>query len=230
MENEYRWGEDSTMFCDTFTELNSGRILEIHSDRKMNFRIPVWADNYFLVTDTNLSMYNEAVNGLRILPEMSYCEIGPGLGEFIPEVVSALQGSGIKPTAIDCVNYGDLIKHLEDAKKEEHLAERTRAKNRIDVLISRAKIVTNPEKVNFVNLTLENAIKERPELIGKMDVVVDSCGAYFYVAESLPIERRQKIDMDALREETLSLEKILLKPNGILIVNTFGSYRVINNS
>jgi hypothetical protein len=151
------------------------------------------------ITHRSFSEYQELYKipeGFVPEPDKQYLEVGAGLGEFVPKIVRELDDRlSNRPVVIDPVDYGLLIEMLYIAT-EEGMDEENDLVGR--ELTGRARIITDSEKVKLYNLTLEEAVRNHPELTGCADLVVDCAGASSYSRNT------------ALVSE---LEKLLLKEN-----------------
>ncbi|KKQ01904.1 MAG: hypothetical protein US11_C0003G0047 [Candidatus Roizmanbacteria bacterium GW2011_GWA2_36_23] len=103
-------------------------------------------------------------------------EIGAGLAEFVPWIVQNLRGSSReRPVVIDPLNYSLVINSLELALRQVISEE---AQTLIMRLLDRAKIYSDPSKVNLISARLEEVL-DATELQNQYDLVVD-CQAGFY--------------------------------------------------
>jgi len=149
------------------------------------------------ITSRDLKGYEE----MEINPDLQYLEVGPGLGEFIPYVVSKMKGKN-KPIAIDLADYSLMRDILEYAREYFSAPENEDSSivERLDVLLGRVETITDPELVTFINEPLHEALDSHPELYGCADVVVDNFGALRWYSHSGNTE-----------EETVDLERKLKK-------------------
>lgn len=132
-----------------------------------------------VVTGRDLLTYPNIEYILGINPRLQYVEIGPGLGGFIPYVVSKLVGTGAPlPIAIDPVNYFLLGEMLSFAKTDLGLWQE--ALDRIDVFLERQRCMIDPSEVRLINQTLEQAFEAHPELDGIADIAIDHFGPFFH--------------------------------------------------
>ena len=186
------------------TDKDSGYILSMHNDRSPFFSCPSprYENNYFNVTSRQISEYYME-RPFNPDPRKQYCEVGPGLGEYIPFLVKQFEKypNSIKPLAIDLVNYDKLIEMLHYAVDEGLTTSKQQEENTIQ-LIERAEIITDPKKVKLINKPLGQAIKDHPELLGTVDELMDNMAAVFHSHIS---EGRKMAEMEFL-------EKSLLKP------------------
>ena len=140
----------------------------------------------WIITSRDVEKYLN-LPSMNINPLLQYLEVGAGLGEFTPLVV---RNNPInKPIVIDPANYPLMLDLLRSAYKKNLKRE---LKERIGVLQERCETLLNPHKVNLINLTLEQALEQHPELNGIADVVVDNFGAIHYSSYTKE-ERRQAI-------------------------------------
>ena len=167
-----------------------------------------------VVTGRDLLAYPNTKDIFDVNPRLQYVEIGPGLGGFIPYVVSQLVGTGAPlPIAIDPVNYFLLGRMLSFAKTDLGLWQE--ALDRIDVFLERQRCMINPSKVRLINKTLGQAFGVHPELDGIADVAVDNLGpSYHYHTEVYPEERF--LSGEDGSSEVICLEMRLLKTQGKL--------------
>lgn len=132
-------------------------------------------------------------------------DVGCGLSGFIP-----FAARYSKPLAIDFCNYRkmqELLRHSLALRLPRQLKRHARE------LLKRCAIYLNPYKVQLVNKKLGTALKENPELIGSVDVVVDNFGPSYYQGTERPCHRTSPA------AEIESLERRLLKPTGTLCVS-----------
>ncbi len=150
----------------------------------------------FLITGRDLKEYHYTIGERRINPLLLYVEVGAGLGEFIPSVVhnNPLQ----KPIVIDPANYKLMLEMLLFA---ESLPVKEETKRRLKIYQERCRLFLNKDKIWLINLNLEDAFRQYPELQGIADVVIDNFGAGHYASD---------------KQATEELERRLLKHTGIL--------------
>jgi len=103
-------------------------------------------------------------------------ECGAGLGSFIPELVK--YRSLIKtPIIIDPANYelmAEMLEYLKPHLKDPMMIWR------VEELVSRCSSILDSSKVRLINSTLDQAIREHPEIIGTADIVVDNYGVLYW--------------------------------------------------
>jgi len=188
------------------SDLYSGYTLELMTEGKLpgteNVRIEI--DGYMCVTGRDLEEYHPPINKLIINPRHQYVEVGAGLGEFTPKVVEMRgNSSDPKPIVIDPLDY-ELVHGLLDYAHKTFSKRWPVIGKTLKGFIDHCETITDPKKVNLINLPLEEALKRHPMLYGIADVVVDNYGLAHYAVDS---------DKDAI----LKQEKALLKPGGILL-------------
>ena len=186
------------------TDKESGYHITTSGDSFLSIRIPspVYEDTEIAVTSRSLPHY-DIVQPFFPDPKKQYCEIGPGLGEYIPFLVKKFEkySDAIKPIAIDLVNY-DVLQKLMNYAVNEGLTPSIKMEKELITLIERAEIITDPKKVRLINKPLGQALENYPELLGTVDDVVDNMAAVFHSKIS---EGRKMEDME-------NLVKSLYKP------------------
>ncbi|MEK6900098.1 MAG: hypothetical protein AABX05_03155 [Nanoarchaeota archaeon] len=143
----------------------------------------------WIITTRDIGRYLN-LPSMNINPSLQYLEVGAGLGEFTPLVVRS--NPRHRPIVIDPANYPLMLKMLKSAYNRDLKEE---LKERIRILQERCEIILNPAKVNLINLTLEEALAQHPELEGIADVVVDNFGAIHYSSETKE-RRKQSIALE----------------------------------
>lgn len=162
------------------------------------FTINLPSEGNVLVTGRDITDYHPEIRDLEINPSLLYVEVGAGLGGFIPNIIQKTMLQ--KPIVIDPVDYTLLLEMLEFA---ETLPLEGKLKERVKVHQERCKIILNSDKVRLINLKLEEAFNQHPELEGIADVVID----HFAASQHLFFGSKQEI---------IDLEHKLLKPNGTI--------------
>lgn len=150
-----------------------------------------------IVTSRDLIDYEKSFGCLEFDSKKKYCEIGAGLGNLVPYMVSL----GIKPTVIDLADYQCMRSILTDVLGDKNL--KINFKQKIIPMIDRIDIYLG-SNVNLINKSLGRALDENPELIGQFDVVIDHFGA----------KRYNFIEKGEIVEQ---LEEKLVKEGGVLI-------------
>lgn len=135
-----------------------------------------------LVTGRDYSEYPREVRNLELNPDKQYIEVGAGLGGFMPELVNRLKGELTrKPIVIDLVNYrlvGELFdRGIEEARNRGY---HSTIIDRLETLKGRANFYLNSQEIRLINLSLGNAIRTFPELVGCGDIVVDNIATEQY--------------------------------------------------
>ena len=111
-------------------------------------------------------------------------EIGAGLGEFIPYIIRT--GIKTRPTVIDPANYELMLTMLlygADEAQTRNLPEKLVA--RLRTYSERCALIIDRTKVNLINKTLIEAVRDHSELIYSGDVVVDHYGPSHYPESEL---------------------------------------------
>ena len=157
------------------------------------------------ITGRDITEYDSDIKTLKLNPLHQYVEIGAGLGEFTPRLIETF-GSRLKnkPIVIDPGNYSvmaDLLNYALTLSIEDRMKVKLRRLNQ------RCEIIRDPKQVKLINLTLEEAITQHPEILGIADVVIDNAGASHYTEH----------------EHAWELEGKLLKPNGLLFAEVIRS-------
>lgn len=155
-----------------------------------------------IITGRDIEEYSFFLDKIKINPTLQYVEIGAGLGEFTPLIVSEYGDSlKHKPIVIDPADYQvmkDILKYAARIGFGDELDEK------FNKWIERCEIISNPNKVTLINSTLENALSQHSWLNGIADVVTDNRGALTYRGEKS-------------KGHILNFEKNLLKLNGELV-------------
>ena len=133
------------------------------------------ATGRILVTGRDLDQYPAELKPIN--PHMQHLEIGPGMGGLIPALAAAQEGTGIRPIAIDPVNYSQMIEMLEYARR---LRISNALKKRAELLAERCHNITDPSKVTLFNTTAAEALAMHPELKGLAHIVVDNFASSYY--------------------------------------------------
>ena len=187
------------------TDKDSGYVLLMDDGKSPIFNCPspIYEKYYFAVTSRALSEYYMK-HPFNPNPEKQYCEVGPGLGEYIPFLVKQFEkySHSIKPLAIDLVNY-DILLEMMNFAVDEGLTPSTEMEKELFTLIERAKIITNPKKVRLINKPLGQALEDYPESLGSVDELMDNMAAVFHSHIS---EGRKMQEMELLRDSLLKLE------------------------
>ena len=165
-----------------------------------------------LISGRDLHHYDRRLQFMDVRRGTQFVEIGAGLGGFIPYIIGKTRR---KPIVIDFANYR-LMKLMLTFAKSLNLGKNV--DKRLDVLIGRCELVTDPKKVRLINLQLSQALRQNPDLRGIADVLVDHYGAHQYpVVETSPRwDAKQRIS---------ELEKSLLKRSAIHLVCASGDSR-----
>jgi hypothetical protein len=161
----------------------------------------------FAVTARNVEEYHPDIANLELNANLRYCEVGAGLGEFVLYVAEKVNE---RPIVIDPVDYNKLKRLLGSAYQ---LKLKDRHKVIIESMIERCDDYLKQEKVKVYNFTLEEALEKCPELKHSMDVVVENFGPAYYAEHA----------------QVTKLEKMLLKPEGLLLQRSVDSSLLENN-
>ncbi|MBT4805263.1 hypothetical protein HON71_03760 [Candidatus Woesearchaeota archaeon] len=189
------------------TDQESGYILWM-DDKHTSIRIPspIYDKNSIAITSRPIIEYR-IEQPFFPDPKKQYCEIGPGLGEYIPFLVKQFEKfpNAVKPIAIDLVDYDNLIEIMNYAVDEGFTTSES-VEREINTLIERAKIITDPEKVRLINKPLGQALKDHPELLGTVDDVVDNMAAVFHsdISEGIKMERMERLRDFLLKPELIA--------------------------
>ncbi len=165
------------------------------------------------ITGRNHTTYLKERKDLKIDPNLQYIEVGIGLGGFIPHLVRKF-GSNLKhkPIAIDPIDYDAMKTLLRFALVQKNLRYYTGARRNINEFLKRIDIITNPSKVNFLNMKLSEALANHPEIRNKADAVIDLAGPKIYCETEIdPNEDVRGISLSKLRSRISFLEAQLQK-------------------
>jgi hypothetical protein len=155
------------------------------------------------ITGRNLEEYSPNIREHHLNPNLRYLEVGPGLGEFLPNLVNNL-GEKLKypPIGIEPANYFSIRGLLCRALEEELNPD---LRNKIICLKDRCDFFLKGKNLILVEERLTDALRKNAWLFGIADIVVDHVAASFYMHPKLKAEE---------------LEKKLLKPGGIFLKRT----------
>ncbi|MBI4450426.1 hypothetical protein HY642_00495 [Candidatus Woesearchaeota archaeon] len=198
------------------SDASSGYVMKIgpyeHAGQRLHsivFGAPYCHDRGLLVTARDFPEYSITLND-----GMQYVEVGAGLGELVCK--AALMQ--LRPIAIDCAQYDaleGLLRYVLGIELPQDVHSRAQE------LLRRCLAIQDPAKVTLINLPLGDAIERNQWLKGCADVVVDSCGAYFYpFTEAQDEERAWHMTADNrqhLQNRVERLERLLLKQGGELL-------------
>jgi hypothetical protein len=165
-------------FCPVIKDEKSGYTLIIHvgvrneARNEKTYAYFYSEDKIWMITSRDFPEYKIDKRSLK--QGIQYAEIGTGLGGFIPYLVERFGARIPLPIAIDPANYAAIQKMLEFAIDAKFTFPKTKAMLR--GLLERCETITNPKKVRLVNLKLEEALVQFPDLIGCSDIVVDKWG------------------------------------------------------
>ena len=190
------------------TDNDSGYYMTTGGKKFLSIRIPspIYDKESIAITPRPINQYG-IEQPFFPDPKKQYCEIGPGLGEYIPFLVEKFNrySDAIKPLAIDLVNYDNIIEMLNYAV-DEGLTSSEYLEQEAIKLIERAEIITNPKKVKLINKPLGQALKDHPELLGTVDDVVDNWGATLYneISEGISIGQMKLLEKSLLKPELVA--------------------------
>jgi hypothetical protein len=173
---------------------------------KFHYRMP-GIEEELLVSSRSITEYD--VPPFNPVSTHQYVEIGAGVGEFTPWLVSVMP-DGPRPIIIDPAPYGILLLELQECKpflRNEHQIKKA------DVIEQRLKTILDPLKVRLYQKTLVNAIREHLELWQCADFIVDHAGAIEW----------GKITERLTDEELTQAYQILAKP-GCVVHASSGGY------
>jgi len=140
------------------------------------------------ITARDFKNYDEDVQEILFDPTKQYVEIGAGLGEFIPRLVSEFNGDCKNlPIVIDPANYNLMQKMLKEGINQSNKRKvEGDIINRLETLIERCRIFRDSSKVKLINTSLGQALSEYPELKGLADFVIENRGAHYYPQVEFP--------------------------------------------
>ncbi len=141
-----------------------------------------------------------------INPRYQYVDVGAGLGEFVPALVTRFGKLNYRPIIIDPANYRLMKEILTYAHNHGTSSQKT-----IEAFLKRIDLITNPKLVRLINMKLGEAVETYPKLHGTADVVVDMAGPSMYCETEIHYGDKKLGLRDMLIERVKGLEKILLK-------------------
>lgn len=182
-------------------------------DFPVEFRVRHGYNEPVSVTCRNKKEYPKEIRELEINPVFQYIEVGAGLAEFIPSIISEWNGKLLHmPIIIDPADYQlmqDMLLHAKDIYVDKPVKER------LEVILERASIILDPTKVRLVNTTLGQALLRYSWLEEIANVVIDFNGANMYFE---PYDRCSTgVANMELESRMKNLERWLLKPRGVLL-------------
>jgi hypothetical protein len=188
---------------------------EVPEFHKVCFYLPITAKHVghkgisgiMAITGRRINDYHPDIANLVINENNQYIEVGAGLGEFSFKVSKLCKKM---PIIIDPVDYCTLYNLLYYSKILD--LDETYEK-KIDLFIERCEKIINNYGVKLINLSLSDALEKMPELENLADVVVENFGPSYY-----PHTENEDISTEKAKKLVYSLEKRLLKQNGMLII------------
>ncbi|OGG00210.1 hypothetical protein A2Y99_03240 [Candidatus Gottesmanbacteria bacterium RBG_13_37_7] len=161
---------------------NIGGNLKIFTSTCPDVRVPIpvsWnsIEDYEAIGHIPKVFFLNAAN-----KELQVVEVGPGLGEFLPDCADF---SRVQPIAIDPFDYLEAHNLLKEVLLRYAISDRDR--QLVITLLERIDRYTDQKKIKLINTTLELAMRDHPELTGIADIVIDSAGAKLYSSHNAKI-------------------------------------------
>jgi hypothetical protein len=166
-----------------------------------------------LVTGRDFAQYPGEVRNLELDPDKQYLEAGAGLGGFMHELIRRLEGRlKKKPIVIDIANYRVIRDICSGGVEEARIrGYDSSIVDRLRTLEQRANFYLSSENIRLINMSLGNAIRKFPDLVGCADVVVDN----------IATEQYPHVEFDLSDTETHQIN--LARTNRKSLTSTFGS-------
>ena len=235
MSGFIQWSDRETHFI---RDPSSGYLLEIsrkdesrHPVQQVSFTAPFGEKKTCGVTARDMEEYPGDIRDLKVNPAGQYVFVGSGLGEELSYVRQRLATDAPLPLVIDPARFDVMKKMIAYARTlsfEDRDAIHAINRKRLEVLFRRCNLVTSPARVTLINTTLGTVLRERPEIRGIADIVIEHIGpsAYeFTESSTAPAgDETATLAIDQLVKQVRKLEGLLLKPSGILYSrNTTGN-------
>ena len=166
------------------------------------------------ITGRTLEEYDEDVRNIPFDQNAQYMEIGAGLGGFIPSLIDRLGDSlNKKPIVVDQANYELMLQMLK--RGQEVISAENYSQNALDNLrsfIERAEFYNSSDKIDLINLPFGMALRTFPDLIGKVDYLVDHRGSRLYPQIENSMDSVENYWNNAINMR--NLRKAIMSPSG----------------
>ena len=201
------------------TDSNSGYSLVFRPDypeghfARLSFLAPYSGDVFMghtiqPVTGFDLSELPKAFKE-GIEPTDQVVDVGCGLGEITTYLSNR---KGAPPVvAIDLANYNiieRLLNYATTVKSFDSVNER------ISIFLERLTELRTSKEINFLNMSLGQALEQHPEICGIADIVIDHGGAIVYPYNE-PEALKAGTNLEPFKP-IVELERRLLKPEGTI--------------